>query len=73
MLGKKSAVAKQMQDIEQKAFPTHCHAHPLSLCVKDTVKACKIHSDTIDTLKEIITLTKYSPKKETMLVKRKTM
>ena len=37
MLGKKSGVAKQIQDTQQKAFPTHCHTHSLSLGVKDTV------------------------------------
>ena len=71
MLGKKSGVAKQIQDIQQKAFPTHCRAHSLSLGVKDTVKACTILSDTIDTSKEIITLIKYSPKRETMLGEEK--
>jgi len=71
MLGKKSGVAKQIQDIQPKAFPTHCHAHSLSLGVKDTVKACKILSDTMNTSKEIITLIKYSPKRETMLGEEK--
>ena len=67
MLGKKCGVAKQIQDIQPQAFPTHCHAYSLRLGVKDTVKACKILSDTMDTSKEIITLIKYSPKRETML------
>ena len=34
MLGKRSGVAKQIQDIQKKAHPTHCHAHSLSLSVK---------------------------------------
>ena len=34
MLSKRSGVAKQIQDIQKKAYPTHCHAHLPSLSVK---------------------------------------
>lgn len=38
MLGKRSGVAKRIQDIQPKAKPTHCHGHSLSLSVKDATK-----------------------------------
>ena len=67
MLGKKSGVAKQILDIQPKAFATHCHYHSLSLSVKETTKESKILSDTIDTTGEIAILVKYSPKREQKL------
>ena len=35
ILGKKSGVAKQIPDIQPKAFVTHCHCHSLSPSVKE--------------------------------------
>ena len=67
MLGKKSGVAKQILDIQPKAFATHCHCHSLNLPVKETTKESKILSDTIDTSGEIAILVKYSPKREQKL------
>ena len=66
MLGKKSGVAKQILDIQPKAFATHCHCHSLSLSVKET-KESKILSDTMDTSGEIAILVKYLPKQEQKL------
>ena len=66
MLGKKSGVAKQILDIQPKAFATHCHCHSLSLSVKET-KESKILSDTMDTSGEIVILVKYLPKQEQKL------
>ena len=67
MLGRKSGVAQQIQSMQPKALPTHCHAHSLSLGIKDTVNQCELLSTTMGTAKEIITLTKYSPKRENIL------
>ena len=67
MLGKKSGVAKQILDIQPKAFAAHCHCHSLSLSVKETTKESKILSDTMDTSGEIAILVKYSPKREQKL------
>ena len=39
MLGKRSGVAKRIQDEQPKAHVTHCHCHSLSLGVKDTTIA----------------------------------
>ena len=38
MLGHRTGVAKRIQDLQPKAYPTHCHGHSLSLSVKDTTK-----------------------------------
>ena len=67
MLGTKTGVATRMQEMQQKAYPTHCHGHSLSLGVKDAVRSCKVLSDTMDTSKKLITLIKYSPKRENLL------
>ena len=67
MLGKRSGVAKQIQDIQKKAHPTHCHAHSLSLRVKDATSHSKILSDTVNNTNEIVKLVKFSPKRENLL------
>ena len=67
MPGKKSGLAKQIFDIQPKAFATHCHCHSLSLSLKEITKECKILSDTMDTSDEIAMLVKYSPKREQKL------
>lgn len=50
---KKSGVAKQIKDIQPKAFVTNCH-HLLSLSVKETTKKSKILSDAVDVVAEIV-------------------
>ena len=60
MLGKRSGVAKQIQDIQKKAYPTHCHAHSLSLSVQDATSHCKILPDTVNNTNEIVKLVKFS-------------
>lgn len=67
MLGKKSGVAKRIQDEQPKAHVTHCHCHSLSLGVKDTIKGSKILNDEMDTSREIVKLIKLSPKRENIL------
>ena len=66
MMGHKTGVAKIIQDLQPKAYPTHCHRHSLSLSVKDTTKNCKLLSDTMDTAKEIVSLITFSPKRENL-------
>ena len=60
-------VATRIQELQPKAFITHCHGHSLSLSIKDVTRSCKVLSDMMDTSKEIVTLIKYSPKRENML------
>ena len=67
MMGHKTGVANRVQDLQPKAYPTHGHGHSLSLSIKDTTKNCKLLSDTMDTVKEIVSLIKFSPKRENLL------
>ena len=67
LLGHKTGVAKRIQDVQPKAHSTHCHGHSLSLSEKDTVKNCKLLLTTMDTVKEVVTLIKFSPKREHLL------
>ena len=67
MLGPKTGVAKRIQEVEPKAHPTHCYAHSLSLSVKDMTCNCQLLSQTMDIAKEIVTLIKFSPKRECLL------
>ena len=67
MLSKKSGVAARILEEAPKALPTHCHAHSLSLSVKDVGKHVKLLLDTMSTVREICILVKYSPKREKML------
>ena len=67
MLGLKSGVERKLCDIQPKARATHCHAHSLSLCVKDATHRCKVLSDAMDIGSEIVVLVKYSPKRENLL------
>ena len=54
MLGKRSGVAKQIQECQPKAHITHCHGHCLSLSVKDATNNSKILSDTMSNTNEIV-------------------
>ena len=67
MMGHKTGVGKRIQDLQPKAYPTHCHGHSLNLSVKDTTKNCKLLSDTMNTTKEIVFLIKFSPRRENLL------
>ena len=67
MLGKKPVVATRIHNIQPKAHITHCRCHSLSLSLKNATKESKILSDTMDVLREIVQLIKYSPKRENML------
>ena len=67
MLGPKTGVARRIQEVAPKAHPTHCYAHSLSLSVKDMTCNCQLLSLTMDIAKEIVTLIKFSPKRESLL------
>ena len=67
MLGKRSGVAKQIQECQPKAHITHCHGHFLGLSVKDATNNSKILSDNMNNTNEIVKLVRYSPKRENLL------
>ena len=52
---------------QKKAHSTHCHAHSITLSVKDATSHCKILSDTVNNTNEIVKLVKFSPKRENLL------
>jgi len=49
MKGKKSGVAKQIKNIEEKALFTHCYTHSLNLAVGDAIKNNKVMKDALET------------------------
>ena len=67
MVGKKSGVAKQILDIQPKAYVTRCHCQSLSLAVKETTRELKLLSDTMSLTAETAILIKFSPKRKQML------
>ena len=67
MLGKSSGAATQVFAEQPKTHYTPCHAHSLSLSVKDVTKSTKILRDTMGTAGEITSLIKYSPKRGNIL------
>ena len=56
VMGHKTGVAKRIQDLQPKAYSTHCPRHSISLSVKDTTNNYKLLSNTMDTAKEIVSL-----------------
>ena len=66
MAGKKSGVAKQIQDEEHRALFSHCYGHSLNLAASDSVKGCKLMSDALSTTFVILQLMKFSPKREAL-------
>ena len=67
MVGKSSGVAVRILSIQPRAHYTHCHAHSLTLSVKDFTKQTRILRDTTSYDGEIAILIKYSPKRENLL------
>ena len=66
-MGKKSGAAAEIIKLGPKALDTHCHWHSLNLRVKSTTEQCQLLRDTLDTVREICILVKYSPKREKLL------
>jgi hypothetical protein len=67
MFGKNSGVSVQIATEQPKALATHCQGHSLNLGIKTTMTNSKQLKDVMGTVTEIITLVKYSPKREAML------
>ena len=63
MMGVKSGVATQSKAIQLNVLETHCHTHSVSLAVKETTTKSKVLRDTLDTVREICVLIKFSPKR----------
>lgn len=67
MFGKKSGVSVKILAEQPKALATHCQGHSLNLGIKTTMNGSKIMKDVMGTVTEIISLVKYSPKRESLL------
>ena len=70
-LGEDSGVAKRLNDENEKVLLEHYLGHSASLSVKSTRNTCRGMRDHMDDYLEIVKLIKFSPKRETVLEKRK--
>ena len=64
MSGIKTGVAKQIRDIEPRAFYTHCYGHSLNLAASDTLQKCKLMKSALEVTHEMTKLIKLSPRRE---------
>ena len=67
MVGVKTRVATQINEIESHAHLTHCHGQAVQLAVGETIKAIKIISGTLDAASELNKLLKIIEKKSNTL------
>jgi len=67
MSGAHKGVAKFINQEENHTIYMHCYGHVLTLAGSDCMKHSKIYEDTLDTLFEITSLIKFSPKGNTAL------
>ncbi len=64
MSSSKRGVTKQMQDLVNRAFYTHCYGHALNLVAGYTLKQCKVMKYALEMTREITKLIKYSPRRD---------
>ena len=67
MFGKNTAVSVQIAAELPKALLTHCQGHSLNLGIKTTMANSKPMKYVMGTVTKIISLAKYSPKRENLL------
>ena len=63
MLRKRSGVAARMLDENAAAIPVHCFGHCLNLILQDAGRKLVLIRDTLDLVKEICNLIRFSPKR----------
>ena len=63
MHGRRKGVATRFKQENPAAIALHCCAHSLNLCLQDAVKNLNCIRDALETVKEISTLIRYSPKR----------
>ena len=61
-----SGVATVISSEEPRAVFTHCYGHSLNFAVVDTVRQSKLMKSAFETLNEILTSIKKSPKRDTV-------
>ena len=67
MFDKSTGVSFQTATEQPKPLSTHCHWHSLNLGIKTTMSNSKQMKDAMGTVTKIISLVKYSPKRENLL------
>ena len=68
MSGKKNGVATQfIEKVDKRALFNHCSNHRINLAVNDAVKSCLLMQNDLSNAFEIITLVKWSPRREATL------
>ena len=63
MQGKRKGLATLIRKEVPAALPVHCLAHSLNLCLQDAGRQIQALRDAIDTVREIVKLINYSPKR----------
>ena len=71
MFSKNTGVSVQIAAEQPKASSTYCQGHSLNLGIKTTMTNSKQMKDVMGTVTEIISLGKYSPKRDNLLGKIK--
>ena len=67
MFDKNAGASIQIAAEQPKTLSTHCQGHSLNLGIKLTMTNSKQMKDVMETVTEIISLLKYSPKREKLL------
>ena len=68
MSGKKSGVATQfIEKVDKRALFNHCNNHVVNLAVEDCIKICLLVKNALSNAFEIITLVKWSPRRDATL------
>ena len=67
MSGNLGGVVNQITNEEKRALFCHCNGYSLNLAASDAIKGCKVMSDALDTIFEILKSLKFSPKCEHIL------
>ena len=67
MFGKNIGVSLQIAAEEPKALSIHCQGYSVNFRIKTTMTNSKQMKDVMGTITEIISLVKYSPKRENLL------
>lgn len=63
MSGRLRGVAAQIKSLEPSALDVHCFATCLNSCLQDAARNCTVVRDTIEPVREIAKLIKFSPKR----------
>ena len=66
MSGMRNGVQEIFKCEEPRALYGHCLVHSLNLCVQDISKVCTLIRNTMESIRELIQLFKFSPKRLTM-------